>query len=547
MKIDWDDWLSRKWSVWTFVFVQAALMLVAITNESLWIDEFWTAAFVLKNSFQGLLEQISNPQIALTPLHYLYFYFWGIFFHSGEMIMRMANLPLFVLGQVALFLALRSYPQRFAFILLSLSALHPMVWQYANEARPYMMMYAGAEMILAYLLHIHSIKFNRDGVSPLFSAIFVVGSILLFGASMLGGFWVFVSLAYVIFFHFRYLSVCYLKQGINFLLLCILLSVLALLSFIYLRSVLQGGSASVLSNTTVATVLFDVYELLGLSGIGPGRIELREAGMAALSSYWLCLVPAALLVVSMLIKGLSSAVGIIGWRRVTVVAILAFLPAAIVIFSGFAMHWRVLGRHLIASLPAINLLYAVGLFSLFDRQNERNYSFKRGVAIVLLLLIAYSSLSMRFADRHRKDDYRGAASVARQGVLDGKQVWWAAQDFGAGYYGLIEFNRDAIFSAPVKTASNSGDEAFESRKCSGGRSGFQFVANASKECLDSFSPPDVVILSKPETFDSKGAIAGYLNAHGYEKERTLPAFSIWRPRWNADKPGFSVPNGGHER
>lgn len=545
MKTDRVDWPPHKWSVWLFVLVQVSVMLVAITNESLWIDEFWADCFVLKDSFQGLIEQWSNPQVVLTPLFYLYFYFWGIFFHSGEMVMRLANLPLFVLGQLSLFLALRAYPKHFSYLLLALSALHPMVWQYANEARPYMMMYAGAEMILAYLLHIHTIQSREDEVAPLFSAIFVVGSILLFGASMLGGFWVFASLAYVVYFHYQHLDASYLKRGVNLLLLGILLPALALLSFIYLRSVLQGGSASILSSTTVATVLFDVYELLGLSGIGPGRIELREAGLTALTSYWIWLILAGAVVSATLVSGLQHAVKLIGCKRVALAVMVCLLPAVIVVFSGFAMHWRVLGRHLIASLPVINLLFALGLFSLLARSDERSWPFRRGIALVFLLLIIYSSLSMRFADRHRKDDYRGAAVVARQDLLQGKQVWWAAHDFGAGYYGLIDFNRDAIFSAKANTALKSGKAMMKSGGCSADRSGFQSVTNASKECLESLPSPDVVILSKPETFDSKGAIADYLNTHGFAKVQTLPAFSIWRPKSAAIPLGSSVLQGAN--
>lgn len=545
MQIDSVNRPSGKWSVGFFVLVQVSVMLFAISNESLWIDEFWTAAFVLKDNLQGMIEQISNPQIALTPLHYLYFYFWGIFFHSGEMIMRLANLPLFVLGQVALFMALRAYPQRFALLLLALSALHPMVWQYANEARPYMMMYAGAEMILAYLLHIHTIQSREDEIPPIFSVFFVLGSMLLFGASMLGGFWVFASLAYVIYFHFRYLNAGYLKHWVNLLLLSILLFTLALLGFIYLRSVLQGGSASLLSDTTVATVLFDMYELLGLSGIGPGRIELREAGMAALSPYWFILLFSVVAVSVILLSGLQRAAKLLGITKVLFAAMICLLPVVIVIFSGFFMHWRVLGRHLIASLPVINLIFAYGLFSLFSRSGERSWSFKRGIALSFLVLIIYSSFAMRFADRHRKDDYRGVAAVARQEILQGKQVWWAAHDFGAGYYGLIDFNREAIFTTPANSALKFGNSALEKADCSGDRSGFQLVTNASRKCLESFSPPDVVILSKPETFDNKGNIAGYLNTHGYVKVQTFPAFTIWKPKYVANPHGFSELQGAH--
>lgn len=539
MQTDGVDWSSRKWVVWIFVLIQIGVMLIAISNESLWIDEFWTAGFALKNNLKDLIEQWSNPQVALTPLHYLYFYFWGIFFHSGEMILRLANLPLFVLGQLSLFLALRAYPQRFAFLLLVLCALHPMVWQYANEARPYMMMYAGAEMILAYLLHIHMIQSREDGISPLFSAIFVMGCILLLGASMLGGFWVFAALAYVVYYHYNYLNWRYLKQGVTFLLLGTLLAALAVLSCMYIWSILRGGSASILSSTTVATVLFDMYELLGLSGIGPGRIELRETGMAALSPYWFGLLLAVAAVSVTLLSGLRRAVKLLGSTKVVFATMVCLLPVVIVVFSGFAMHWRVLGRHLIAELPVINLLLALGLFSLFAKPDEHGWSFRRGIAFVFLLLIIYSSFSMRFAGRHSKDDYRGAVAVAMRDIAQGKLVWWAADIFGAGYYGLVEVKWDAIFSPAANPA------ILKSGACAANGSGFQMVANVSTECLESLSPPNVVILSKLDTFDRKGEITSYLNTHGFVKIQTLPAFTIWRPMAAPSVPNSSVLQEAH--
>ena len=58
--------------------------------------------------------------------------------------------------------------------------------------------------------------------------------------------------------------------------------------------------------------------------------------------------------------------------------------------------------------------------------------------------------------------------------------------------------------------------------------GAQAIANAPTPCLLTLTAPDVVILSKPETFDSKGDIAGYLTAQRFTMVQSLPAFTIWR-------------------
>lgn len=508
---------SRRWGTWVFVLIQVAIIFLAVSNESLWIDEFWTAYFASLDSCGQFFDLLKTPPGLLTPLHYAYYYIWGLLFQPSEVSLRLANLPLFVIGQLSLLLALRAYPRTFGYLFLAVCALHPMVWQYANEARPYIMMYAGSEMMLAYILHIHSIQTNNDRVNPLFSAIFVLGSILLYGGSMLGGFWVLMVIAYVAHYHYRHLNWRYLQRGASLLFLCVLLFTTTLLSLYYLRSVIHGGGASRISSTTVATLLFDAYELLGLSGVGPGRLELRDTGLAALGQYWIWLLPVGAIVSATLVKGLQEALNLLGSRRLILVATLCLLPLVIVVVSGFAMHWRVLGRHMIAELPVLNLLFALGLAKLFDKNAGRGRPLRVIIALAFLLALTYSSCSMRFADRHRKDDYQAAAAIAQQAVSQGKRVWWAADALGAKYYGLPgEFD----FMGELTGVSKP-------RGCAD-RSGVQSISGESRECLEILFPPDVVILSKPETFDQKGAIVAYLKAKNFVKVQAFPAFTIWR-------------------
>jgi len=509
---------ARKWGAGFFVMIQVGIILLAVSSESLWIDEFWTAYFATVGSLGQLYELLLIPSGSQTPLHFIYYYFWGVFFQPSELSLRLANLPLFVIGQLSLFWALRAYPRRFGYLFLAVSAMHPMVWQYANEARPYIMMYAGSEMILAYILHMHSIQGNGGRVSPLFSAIFVFGSVLLFGASMLGVFWVFAAFVYVAYLHYYHLNWRYLKSGVTLLLVCVFLVATTLLTLYYLNNLIHGGGASRISSTTGSTLLFDAYELLGLSGVGPGRLELRDTGLAALRSYWIWLIPIGAILSATLVRGLQEAMKLLGSRRLIIAALLSLLPLVIVIYSGFAMHWRVLGRHMIAELPILNLLFALGLAKLFEKEAGRGRPLRVMIALAFLLALTYSSFSMRFSDRHRKDDYQAAAAVALQDVSKGKRVWWVADALGAKYYGLPgEFD----FIGELTGVSKP-------RECID-RSGVQSVNGASRECLEMLLPPDVVILSKPETFDQKGVVAAYLKAKNFVKVQVFPAFTIWRP------------------
>ena len=509
---------TRRWATASFVLLQVGVMLVAVSHESFWIDEFWNAYFVSLQSLGQLLEALRAPYGSQTPLHFVYGYFWGQYFPHSEAGLRLSNLPLFLMGQASLLWALRGYPRPFSYALLAVSALHPMVWQYANELRPYIMIYAGSEMILAYLLHVHALEGSNKRVGLLASSIFVVGSIVLFGASLLGAFWVAAACVYVAHFHYRALDWRYLKERPTLWLVCIFLVVNGLLTLYYVNSLLAGGGASRIASTTAASLLFAAYELLGLSGVGPSRLELRGSGLAALSAYWTWLIPAAALIWATLLSGILEAKKLLGTRSLMLVCALGLLPIAIVVLSGFVMHWRVLGRHLMATLPLFNLLIALGLVALLAPVRGRAWRWRSVVAAGFLLTFICSSLSLRFSDRHRKDDYLAAATLAKQGLATGKRVWWAADALGARYYGVPG---DFDYMGEL-TNMHKPHACLE-------QAGVLPVSGASRECLERLRPPDVVILSKPETFDGNGAITAYLRAANYVEAQKLPAFTVWRP------------------
>jgi hypothetical protein len=508
---------SNNWQPSVFALSQIAVMLLAISNESLWIDEFWTAHFAAMGSFKAFYELLLVPSGSQTPLHFLHFYLWGLIAPAGEYLLRLANLPLFVAGQLALYWALRDYPRKFAVLFLALGALHPMVWQYANEARPYIMMYAGSQMILAYLLSLHASSAGGRAAEPVFLMLFVLGGILLFGASLLGSFWVFAACVLVLLHHLRKSTWRNLLQGVNPLLLSFFLVVVALLTVYYLSSLLKGAGASRLTSSTPATVLFAAYEVLGLTGIGPSRLELRSLGATALAPYAIGLLAASGVLLMVLAVGLNEARCRLGTRALTLMGALGLFPVVVVISSGFAMHWRVLGRHLIAALPLLNLLLALGLATLMQATGRQGQRVRWLLAVACLVFLAYSSLSLRFAERHRKDDYRAAAALAHGALAQGQRVWWAADVIGASYYGLPgEFDVMGELTSMHKPLVCND------------LPGVQSIANASMQCLQTLTAPDVVILSKPETFDVRGDMARYLKSEHYVEAQSLPSFTVWR-------------------
>ena len=508
---------AGRWAIASLLLLQVGVMLAAISHESFWIDEFWNAYFVALDSVAELVAALSAPYGSQTPLHFIYGYLWGQIFPHSEFGLRLSNLPLFVMGQAAMVWALRAYPRPFGYAMLAVSAVHPMVWQYANELRPYIMIYAGSEMILAYLLHLHAASRDHSRVSPVALPVFVVGSILLFGASLLGAFWVFAACVYGAWFHQRHLGWRYLLRRSNLVWIAAFCLILGALTLYYISSLLSGAGASRIATTTLATLVFSVYELLGLSGIGPGRLELRETGAAALRPYALWLVPAGLLILATLGMGLQAARARLGNAQFLLALALAALPVLIVVTAGFVMHWRVLGRHLMGELPLLNLLFALGLVQWFSGSGLRRRPLHITLAASLLLVLLCSALAFRFADRHRKDDYQAAAAVARQALASGARVWWAADALGARYYGV-----PGTFDYMGELTNVHAPYVCEDHV------GVQSISGATGECLDRLLRPDVVILSKPDAFDQSGAVATYLAANRFVLTQQLPAFSIWR-------------------
>ena len=120
------------------------------------------------------------------------------------------------------------------------------------------------------------------------------------------------------------------------------------------------------------------YELLGFSGLGPGRLELRSAGPAALRGYWAWLalyaVAIAIVIGAALLHEVrrqeSPASGC--WRSAA-----ACLPAFI-LGVGCVAHFRVLGRHFAPFVPVLLLLFASGLCVLWSRRS----AWARGVVLL---------------------------------------------------------------------------------------------------------------------------------------------------------------------
>ena len=260
----------------------------------------------------------------------------------------------------------------------------------------------------------------------------------------------------------------------------------------YLWTLSLGARASASATTTLGSVCFVGYELLGFGGLGPGRLELRTAGLAALRPYlaWLGLYGVAIAIlmgaaVLQEIKGRN--------RRHLVLALCCVLPPAFILAVGCVAHFRVLGRHFAPIVPVFLLLSASGLAWLWSRRG----AWARVVALAFCGLSLLSCLSLRFSPRHEKDNYRAAAALARTALSKGQSVWWNAAEVGARYYHV-----------PLTTDP-------------GRRGAALLVLNPARGTLSHLPLPQVIIASKPDLYDGQSALAEFLREQAFPAGRQI--------------------------
>ena len=58
---------TPKWDTGLFLLLQVSIMLLAISRESFWIDEFWNAYFASLESVEQLYAGLSAPYGSQTP------------------------------------------------------------------------------------------------------------------------------------------------------------------------------------------------------------------------------------------------------------------------------------------------------------------------------------------------------------------------------------------------------------------------------------------------------------------------------------------------
>jgi hypothetical protein len=183
-------------------------------------------------------------------------------------------------------------------------------------------------------------------------------------------------------------------------------------------------------------------------------------------------------------------------RQFITILLITSAVSGITFALGFLRHARMLARHFSPLFPFVLMAQAVAVLLLW--KNGRLPG--RIAAVLIVFALACSSIEVRLASRHAKDDLRSAAAAARQALAQGKTVWWAGSPDGARFYKL-----------PIAFQETPG----------AARLIYGLPATFT-------APPDEIIFSKPDIFDPNGTLAPFIAAHHYFPAGQWQSFTLWQ-------------------
>jgi hypothetical protein len=472
---------------------------IAISNQSFWIDECDTAYRAAFPTLAGWWQYMRAAGDATLQVPLYMFFSWGWEKVSGfhEWALRAGNVPWFLLGFIVMVRALAIAPllqRSMALVVLTC----PFVWYYLNEARPYALQIGTSLVVFAALFRL-ALNQDEPPRERLWVAGLCAGSLLLSASGMVAMLWLGAYLGAAMLSatkgRLQRLARSYWPWWVGTGLL------LFTLGLFYLWTLSIGACTTRLGAADIRNVMFISFELLGFSGLGPGRNAIHAGQWAAFLPWlpWLAIYGGVLLVV--LAAGCRS-IAASASRRTRLCWALAFaLVLGFILAVAVVARWRVLGRHCTPLLPLVLFVFGSGVAALLRR---RDWAGRLAVAAFLGLSLV-SCLSLRFCERHAKDDYRTAAAMARAALAQGKIVWWNA-----------DLNAATIYQLPL------GEKPEDTGKA-------VFVANRGKGFDRDLPKPDLVLTSKPDIYDRNGALADYLNRAGFRPTASLAAFTAWQP------------------
>ncbi len=503
--------------------------LVAVSDQSLWIDELGTWRLTRADDLSAWLTQLLRwpNSDAQLPVYHGWIKLWASCFGTNEWALRASNLPWLLLIGWAFWVAPVEREDRVLARLAGVVCLlHPLTWYYTNELRPYVMLLAASALAGVGLLGI-AWPARPNGARAAWHLL-IVGCALLSVTSAIGAIWVLAFLPASLWLarrdpggtlglgrsHIWTFAVCAV---------CVLPVLIQ-----YLHSFVAGVGATTLHEHKLVNFAFAFYELTGLSGLGPGREILRVDAIGAMREQAAWVAAGALPIFCVAVIGLRAL-----WKRqgsdLLIVLGWALVPVLILLGLAELKHWRVVGRHLLPLLFFVCLVLAAGAHWAFTQTSSR---WSRVLAVGMFAALLVSSLSIRFAHRHEREEYRDAAAAAAQSVLRGQIVWWFADAPGPEYYGLGARVQKLVPIELYEIAYRHLYDGMLSRivtDCSDVGPGTVLILESpNAEMLAGCPPADRVIYSRQDTFDTTGAGMAWMRARGMHRQSRFTGFEIWQ-------------------
>lgn len=465
--------------------------LFSISNQSFWIDEGVTAYHVSESTLAGVFhslieERSSNLQM---PFYFAYLWGWDRLFGTSEVALRSANIPFILMTILALAYLFKEDRTGF-FLSVAFLLSNAMLWAYMDECRTYILFLAASSCAIATALLAFDQDQTEEGKNSntrwlLLSLLFLSGCSLIALPWCLMVFLVWCGAV-------GFGAVGRLLRVWPVVLLA-LMGLVAVMVY-YLWTIHHGAGAH-RAETTLQSALFCIYETLGFTGMGPGRMELRESPIASLLEYKLTLSLPLMSILAIIGISVSSWKDLPMVRRRQVYGLCLIAGTWFIIQAlGYVQHVRILGRHLIPSLLIWCALAAILLTPWW-----KNGGARRIIIIILLSVFLLSAIFYRISPRQRKDDYRTASAWAIEASRHGGRVLWIAEPLAGEFYGI--------------KPSMSGDEGI-------------FIYSDHMPCgLDGFR--SIVFSTKPDLFDPHGVIIHELEALHFKKVGEARAFTFW--------------------
>lgn len=459
-----------------------AVGMAAISHQSLWMDEGSTAFKALMPSFKewlGITYHFGGSDVQM-PFYMISIWAWVQSGLLSEFAMRCINLPFFLL----MVLSLRQV--RFWPLVCMLS---PFVLYYVGELRPYTMQMAGGCLMAAGL---RDMIVSRDESGFKGLQVLAGGAMILTLGSLTSAVWAAGGgIAMII------LRPDWLRKGGFWLRISPwVIAALVVLGY-YIYTLHQGYRATASGGGGLLSIGFGFYEVAGLLGVGPTRNELRASPMT-LVSHLAWLAPAALCICGAWVLGVREWISRSERRTILAVAVATLLPLGSLALVGFMEDFRVLGRHMSPAIPAVLLPLAL-CWQVGVKKNIPALA----LAICSSLVLLASSLSLRFQERHARDDYRTATGLAIDALKQDKRVLWQA-DMNATRYYAYKIGGMAYVNAIQQLESDPPGLVFA----------------------------DIVVVNRPDIRFKGVDYLESLRKNGFKLQSEFTGFQIWVPNGN---------------